>query len=222
MTPRRILKEARQKGLQIIAISDHNTAENVPAVVALSSDVVVIPSLEVTTSEEAHILALMPDLASALRLQEMIYRDLPVIGKESRLYTDQVVVDKDDYVVRFCDRLLINAVKMSAKEVVEEIHELGGLAIACHIDREVFSLLTQLGFIPEDIELDGIEISFRTSLEEAKKQYYRYLNYPWLRNSDAHSPEEIGRVTTELYLEEPTLEEIKLALRGEGQRRVVI
>jgi PHP family Zn ribbon phosphoesterase len=98
---------------------------------------------------------------------------------------------------------------------------LEGLAIAAHVDRETFGILGQLGFVPEDLHLDALELSRNTSLEEARRRYPEYAGYAFVRSSDAHSATDIGKVWTSLLLYEPSTREIKKALRGEDGRRVV-
>lgn len=222
MTPKRIIQQARQKGLDIIAISDHNSAENIPAALSASEGITVVPAMEITTSEEAHIIALMPEINPINELQRIVYSSLPEIEQTKRFYSEQVIVDENDFVRGFSKRLLINATDLSAKELIKIIHELGGLAVACHIDREVFSILTQLGFIPAELKFDALEISFRTSPQEALKEYYQYRHYPWIRSSDAHTLNDIGKVYTEFVIREPTFEEIKLAFEGKEARQVRI
>ncbi len=222
MTPKRIIQQAKQKGLDIIAISDHNSAENIPAALSASEEITVLPAMEITTSEEAHIIALMPDVNSINKLQKIVYSSLPEIEQTKRFYSEQVIVDENDFVKGFSKRLLINATEFSAKDLIGVIHELGGLAVACHIDREVFSILTQLGFIPPELKFDALEISFRTSPQDALMEYQQYRHYPWIRSSDAHTLSDIGKVYTEFVIKEPTFEEIKLALKGQGTRQIRI
>jgi len=222
MTPKRIIQQAKQKGLDIIAISDHNSAENIPAALSVSEEITVLPAMEITTSEEAHIIALMPEVNSINELQRIVYSSLPEIEQTKRFYSEQVIVDENDFVKGFNRRLLINATEFSTKELIEIIHELGGLAVACHIDREVFSILTQLGFIPPELKFDALEISFRTSPQDALMEYQQYRHYPWIRSSDAHTLNDIGKVYTEFVIKEPTFEEIKLAFKGQGTRQIKI
>jgi PHP family Zn ribbon phosphoesterase len=219
MTPGRIVSTAIERGLDIIAITDHNSAENLPGMLKIDNDLTVIPGMEITTSEEAHITALLPDLQSAFMLQEIVYESLPCTSKKEVLY-EQVVVNEKDEVLRFNDRLLIYATGLCAEDLLGHIHSIGGIAIASHIDREMYSILTQFGFIPDSFGFDALEISFRTERSLALNLYGEYSRYPWITASDAHHVMDIGRGVTEFLINEPTFNEIRLALAGIDGRGV--
>ncbi|RMG69268.1 MAG: PHP domain-containing protein, partial [Nitrospirae bacterium] len=213
MTPKRIIKRAVEQGLQIIAVTDHNSVENFPALKELAKEITVLPGMEVTTREEVHLLALMPDYESAVQLQELIYRYLPVT-KNSRISFEQMVVNAEGQLLHFNERSLIEPVDLGLDEMVDFIHSLGGLAIPSHIDRELYGILYGLGRIPEEIPFDGLEISYRTPPERAKSLYAEYSHLPWLWSSDAHQLEQIGRARSRFLLKEPSLEELSLALKA--------
>ena len=119
----------------------------------------------------------------------------------------------------FSDKLLIGATTIPLDEVLRLIHDLNGLAIASHIDREAFSIIGQLGFIPDNLGLDALEISPSITPEEAKKKYA--YNYPITSSSDAHHPDDIGKSYTTFLLQEGTVIEIKKALKNEDGRKLI-
>jgi hypothetical protein len=98
---------------------------------------------------------------------------------------------------------------------VDVIHRLGGLAIASHVDRERFSMIGQLGFIPPGLELDAVEVS----TEWAAGQDY---DYPVVTFSDAHFLDDIGKNRTCFMVagEDAPVDEIGKALRNEMGRSV--
>lgn len=220
MSPAAIAEQAKIKEIDIIGICDHNSAENVLAVMkaAQKFEISVLPGIEVTSQEEAHILALFDKLEQALKLQEIIYDNLPGENDEDT-FGMQVVVNAKGEVLRFNKRLLIGASTLSVEKVVDIIHSLNGLAIASHIDREAFSIITQLGFIPAHLKLDALEISSSISYEEAKKKFN--LTYPLTSSSDAHFLKEIGRGVTLFYLKEGNIEEIKKAFLNKEGRKII-
>jgi len=222
MSPGAILEQAARQGLDLIGISDHNSCENALAVMRAGRDrdLKVLPGMEVTSKEEVHILALFDTIESALRLQETVYTHLEG-ENDPEAFGLQVIVDEHHDVLGFSTRLLAGATKLSVDQVVELIHSLGGLAIASHIDRETFGIIGQLGFIPEELELDALELSPNTDLEEAAHRFPEYAGMAFVQSSDAHFPEDIGKVSTALLLAEPTTAEIRKAFRSEDSRRVM-
>ncbi|HUK61694.1 MAG TPA: PHP domain-containing protein, partial [Dongiaceae bacterium] len=136
-----MMRAAHEAGLDAVAICDHNAAENVGAAVraGLAARVAVIPGMEITSEEEAHIVALLPDVEAAERLQAAVYADLPGENDE-RAFGSQVIVDEAGEVLGFNQHLLIGATRWSVEHVVEAVHRERGLAIAAHVDRERFGL----------------------------------------------------------------------------------
>lgn len=222
MTPRSVVEISQKRNLDIIAICDHNCAGNVKAAMnaAKQTGVTVIPGMEICSSEEVHLIALFSSEAKALQMQEYVLNNLP--GENNpELFGYQVVANEMDEVLEQSDRLLIGAVSVSLKRLVEKIHELEGIAIAAHIDKSAFSILAQLGFIPPDLLLDGVEVSFLERPETAGEKFLYGSTLPCITSSDAHFPHEIGRVTTKFFIAEPTLEEMKLALLGQNGRKLI-
>ena len=220
--PRRIVRRALEEHLDIVAVSDHNTAENAAATLRAAKDtgLTVWPAIELTSEEEAHILGLFETMQDILPLQDEVFRNLPQAPPNHSLVKDQVIVDEDDIVTGFSSRNLISATELDVYEIVELIHRRGGLAIASHIDRGAFSIITQLGFIPPDLELDAVEISPSMTVAEARAAYGSAIRLPMVRFSDAHRPEDIGRTTTEFLLAAPAIEEVRMALREKNGRKI--
>ena len=221
MGPRAIVAKAVQRGLDVIGVADHNSAENALAVVnaAARRNLTVLAGLEVTTQEEVHVLALFDRVEEAQQLQELVYQHLPG-ENDPEAFGLQVVVSADHDVVGFNTRLLAGAAELSLERVVESIHALGGLAIAAHADRPAFGILGQLGFIPEQLPLDAVELSANTTPEEFRRRFPECAGRTFLRGSDAHTLEDVGTASTFFRLREPTTAEIKKAFRGEGGRQL--
>ncbi|MCP2520220.1 PHP domain-containing protein [Candidatus Aminicenantes bacterium AC-335-B20] len=220
MAPSRIIEKSRENKLDLIAICDHNSSENVDALMKACHDqkIRVIPGMEVTSKEEVHILALFENRDKAIEFQEVIYDNLP--GKnEEDLYGMQVVVNEKGEVIDFNQKLLIGATTLSVEDIVEYIHSFNGLAIASHIDREAFSIIGQLGFIPPDLELDALEISPRIDYYEAQGKFN--FSFPLICSSDAHYLDEIGRGFTIFLIESANIYEIKKALKEENGRKIL-
>lgn len=223
MTPSRIVKRAIEKGLNIIAITDHNSAENVISAKksAEGTGLIVLAGMEVTSNEEAHVLAIFDDTDSVIKLQDVVYKNLmhgeynlPLNKGGMGWFGEQVVVNEKDEVLEFNRRLLIGATSLTVHTIVNTIHSLGGLVVASHIDRDAFGIISHLGFIPPDLKFDALEISPNMPVEEAKEKFKEYSHIPWILSSDAHSLEDIGKRTTIFFIEEPTMSEIASALKN--------
>ena len=216
MQAKAIVKQARRMGLDMIGICDHNSAENVAAVVKAGSreGLSVVAGMEITSRQEVHILGLFENESSVMQMQQLVYDTLN--GQtDDESFGSQTLVDEWDHVVGTSHKLLVGATTLSVEQIVEAIHKHGGLAIASHVDRERFSLIGQLGFIPKGLRLDAVEVGHPSS---ARQDY----GYPVIASSDAHFLEDIGKCVTSLLVEEISLDEIRMALRGEKGRKVVL
>jgi len=220
MSPRRILTAAKKKEIDIIGICDHNSSENSLAVMnaAKKMNINVFPGMEVTSQEEVHVLALFDEIENALKLQEYVYENLPGENDEEA-FGMQIIVNEKEEVLGSNNKLLIGATTIPLEKIIKTIHSLNGIAIASHIDRESFSIIAQLGFIPDNLELDALEISPAITREEAKKRYSN--DYPITCSSDAHYPDDIGKAFTSFLLNDGTLTEVKKALRNEDGRKLI-
>lgn len=221
MSPREVVNAAVQKGLDLIGICDHNSAENVSAVKKAGerNGLTVLGGMEVTSSEEAHLLVYFEDDDDLLAFQEYVYRHLTGRNDE-HAFGLQVIADDEDGVTGFCDKLLIAATSLSAEAITAKTRSARGesLVIAAHVDRESFSIIGQLGFIPPGLALDAVEVSGMPAAE-VKKKFPGCGDYPAVASSDAHRPEDIGKRFTWLTIETGTIGEIKKALAGTDGRK---
>ena len=228
MTPRRIVERALEEGLDIIAISDHNSMRNAQAVAeaARGTKLTVLHGMEVTTAEEVHVLGIFGDPKGARGLQDLVDRNLPGANKPEALGY-QVLMDANDEILGSDDHLLAGATTLPVEDAVAAIHEAGGVAIASHVDRTFYGIFSQLGWIPDGLELDGLEIYWSMPIDRAKARHPQIEGRPLLRGSDAHSEEDIGRAWTKLEVgafdvgdAAAAHEEIRLAILGEKGRNV--
>ncbi|KPJ72572.1 hypothetical protein AMJ52_05865 [candidate division TA06 bacterium DG_78] len=222
MSPKRIVDRAIANKLDIIGICDHNSAENIEATQKSASKekITVLAGMEVTTSEEVHLIAFFDNSEHVLVLQKSVYEHLPSKENDEKLFGEQIIVNEFDEVEGYNKRLLITATSLTLKELVNKIHSLGGLVIASHIDRETYSIIGQLGFIPDNLELDALEISPIISRSEAIKKFPQIENYPLICASDAHFLQDIGCTSTTFLLEKPTIDEIKKAFMNQQGRKI--
>jgi len=221
MSPQKIPAQARRQGVELIAICDHNSAKNVPAVIrcAEGTGIVVLPGMEICTSEEIHLLAIFENLDLVEQMQSLIYRHLE--GRNNpEVFGLQVIANELDEVMGYEEKLLSRGINLTVDQVVDKIHRLGGVAVASHIDRESYSVISQLGFIPDTLRFDALELTRHIRTEEARKRFAGSRTWTFIRNSDAHYLDDIGINTCEYLLECPTYAEISKALKGEDGRMV--
>jgi PHP family Zn ribbon phosphoesterase len=222
MYPRAVVAMSLARRLDVVAICDHNSSENVQFVIkcAEGTGLTVLPGMEITSSEEVHVLALFDKLENLNHLQDLVYRHLP--GKnDENVFGCQAIVNEHDEVEGLSERLLIGATTLALHEIVNEIHSFGGLAIAAHIDRESFGILGQLGFLPDDLALDALEISRRTGLAAARQRWPELARIAFIESSDSHIITDIGKGITRAFLEEATTAELRMAFEKTNGRYIL-
>jgi 3',5'-nucleoside bisphosphate phosphatase len=222
MTPRAIVQACVARGLDVIAICDHNSARNTAATMraAQGTCLTVFAGIEINTAEEVHILGVFRSDQAALTVQEEIYSRLPGENDET-VFGYQVVVDEDDFVEDMDQRLLIGATTLTSQRVVDLIQQAGGVAIASHVDRQGFGIFSQLGFIPDSMRLDALEVSRHSTFEELQRRYPQAKGYSLVTGSDAHSLEDIGAAVTLAEMEGPSFDELRMALASQKGRRII-
>jgi hypothetical protein len=223
MLPEFILERAIELGLDIIAVTDHNSSENAAAMIhaGQGTGIDVWPGMEIQSREEAHLLCLFDTLEQALAWQDAVYASLPPIKNRPSVFGEQVVLTPEGEPVGYNDRLLATSTALSVEEVVKGVQALGGLCIPAHVDRPAYSLIANLGFIPPDLDIPGVEISHLLGPKEARARFPQLARYGLIADSDAHRLSEMRRRTT-LKMAHRTVAELALALAGVGDRGVWI
>ena len=152
MTPANIVGMAALKELDLIAVTDHNSCKNCPAVLTLAEayGLTALPGMELTTSEEVHVVCLFADLQDALAFDEYVYRHMIPFPNNEKIFGKQQIMDVDENVIGTIPNLLINATDISFDDVYELVQTYNGIMIPAHIDKNANSLLANLGFIPPD------------------------------------------------------------------------
>ena len=210
MTPANICGMAMLKGLQMIALTDHNTARNLPAMQACADayGLLLIPGMEITTKEEVHLLGYFPSVEKALDFSEFLRPHMPPKKNRPSLFGNQLVMDEDDNIIAEEDELLIGASDLPLAGLTELVREAGGVPVPAHINRGSNGLLVNLGFMPPDLNYTAVEV-WRALPCPHSPQEGRVV----LHSSDAHYLGDIleAEITTEL--EEPTVEAFLEMLR---------
>jgi 3',5'-nucleoside bisphosphate phosphatase len=220
MSPKNIVERAREIGLQIIAITDHNMTENSFYTWELGKKygITVLSGMELQTLEEIHLLSIFDEYGVALDFQKRIYDLLPDVHNDIDFYGDQIVVDTENEIVRSEERLLLNSVQISIDDAVNLIKSMGGIAIPSHIDATTFSIISQLGYVPDNIPFDALELRHPEKAEDLLPLILR-KNVPLVSFSDAHYIKDIGRRKIILDLDGPNCFEIAKALKTMGSQK---
>jgi PHP family Zn ribbon phosphoesterase len=221
MLPELIVERAQELGLQIIAVTDHNSAENVAAVVnaAQHTGITVLPGMEVQTREEVHLLTLFDTLEQMASWQEQVYASLPPLVNDEALFGEQLVLDAAGEPLGYLERLLMTSTDFSVEDVVQLVQELDGLCVPAHVDRTMYSIIANLGFVPPELDVAGVEISTNIGPVEARERFPQLSRYSLVANGDAHRLREMVRRTT-YRMAAPTVAEIGLTLAGVEAREV--
>ena len=219
MSPEQIVEAAIAKGLDIIAITDHNSTRQCKAVIEVGEErgLKVIGGAEITTREEVHCVTLFEDIESLSVFQEYLDDFLPNIPNDPDSFGHQVWVNRDEEIEGIEPRLLLSGLEQSIEDVERKVHSLNGIFIPAHVDRPMFGLFSQLGFIPDTLACDALEVTANVTPGFFKSTRIRD-NYPVISNSDAHYLNQIGSNFTTYMMESPTFAELKKALIKLGIR----
>lgn len=221
MTPPLIIRQAKRQGLSLIAITDHNACDNVESLIQASNGtgVHVLPGMEFQSKEEVHLLCLFDTVGQCQQWEAEVFEKLPLVSNEEELFGAQFVVDPAGGWVRTEERLLAVSADIGLEEAVSRVRSIGGMVIPAHVDRPSFSLLSNLGMIPDSLEVDGLEVTPRFVPSTGLRRWPQLRNWPVIVNGDAHRLEEIGNRTL-FTMAAPEVREITLALKGEEGRQV--
>ena len=212
MTPWNMVGMAKIKGLDVIAITDHNAVLNAEDAIAAGKEygVAVIPGMEITSREEVHVLAYFYTLEEALRAGEELYNHLPEVANQPALFGNQLIMRDGDQPGGTLEKLLINATDMSVEQVCAFVKKYGGIAIPAHINRGSNGMIGALGLMPFLPEYPVVEVYAGVPCP-AYASKGRFV----LHSSDAHRLEDIQEQVFELDAE-PTVQGILDLLRAKS------
>ncbi len=196
MTPNNIVNMAYIKGLDVIAITDHNTCGNAEAAIKAAGDnILVIPGMEIETSEEIHVVSYFPDIERAKEAEKIVKAHLPFIENNVEIYGNQFYMNEEDEIIGEEKSLLVTATTLDIYEVFKLVKDCSGIAVPAHIDKQSYSVISNLGLLPGDIDIKSVEITPRR--RNLLENEYKEFNI--LSNSDAHYLENI--LEREFYIE---------------------
>ncbi len=224
MSPIKIIEKAVKKGISIIGITDHNTTRhcNLIRKLAEPAGIFTLMGAEVTTREEVHCLSFFENDDQLSDFQLYLEKYIIRIPNDPEKFGFQVVVDENELIIDDIEFLLISALDQSLEQVEQKVHSLGGIFIPAHIDRPSFSIISQLGFIPDNLQIDGIEISANCKKDSVLPFIGQHNTKSFIRSSDAHYADQVGKTFSTFEIEHCSFNEIKMALQGSSGRNVTI
>lgn len=219
MIPPLIVEEALQRGIRLLAITDHNATANIPAVqrAAFGTELSVLAGMELQTREEVHVLCLFDKYEQAAALQTWVDAHLPDTPNNVEFFGEQFVVDDTGDFIRREERLLLTSADASLREAWEQVSRLGGLFIPAHVNRTANGLLALLGLIPDDFPVEALEISRHISPQDAPKKFPQLAGYPLIQDGDVHYLDDfLGSTLWEI--EKPCVAELRQAIKAQNGR----
>ncbi len=224
MSPGTIINFAKEKNLDLIAVTDHNSTLQCKLVKELAEEkgLALLCGVEVTTREEVHCLAYFKDLETLNLFQQYLDDNLPKIPYSPEKLGYQVVVDRAEKITDMVENFLNVGLNQSIDQVEQKVHQLGGLFVPAHIERPMYGIINQLGFIPKNLSCDALGIMSGSTDEAIRKKFRLDESIALLKASDAHTPFMIGDGVTIFEMNDLSFEEIVKAIHRTDGRKTTI
>lgn len=216
MTPGNIVGMAALKGLDVIAVTDHNSCRNCPAVLSLAQQygVMAVPGMEINTSEEVHAVCLFPELEQAMAFDAYVYERLMKFPNREEIFGKQQICDENDICTGTEPYLLINSADISFDGLYELVESFGGVMFPAHVEKSANSLIANLGFVPPDSKFKTAEVKNLKKLHEVRKTNPYLETCRIVSNSDAHYLEHIHEPVLTIPVREKSVYAVIDYLRG--------
>lgn len=214
MTPANIAGMAAVKGLDVIALTDHNSCKNCPAAMhhGAAYGVTVIPGMELTTEEEVHVICLFPSIEDALAFDALVYEKIIPVPNREDIFGRQQIMNAKDEVTGKVEHLLINATSISFDEVFPLVKSFHGIAYPAHVDKSSTSLISNLGFVPPESTFTCAEFHDFKNLHRIRREHPYFTACNVICCSDAHYLEDIHEPEYQLFAESRSIPDILRAV----------
>ena len=210
MTPNNIVNMAMLNELDMIAVTDHNSCANCRSAMKVGEKIgiTVVPGMELCTSEEIHNVCLFPSIEKATDFSDYIHSTLPNVPNREKIFGEQLVMDDADGILGKEEILLTTASNVSISELDELVSKYDGVCYPAHIDRNSYSIISNLGTIDSSFNFNCAEVADIDTIDTLKKQH-PYLNeLKILSGSDAHYLEHMRLKEHYIEPEENSIEAI--------------
>ena len=210
MTPNNLVNMAKLLGLDVIALTDHNTSLNCEAAIKVGEEVglLVIPGMELTTAEDIHAVCLFPTLEQALHFSRYVDENRFKVPNKAEIYGRQVIMNENDEEIGEIEHLLLPASFIGMYDAYRKAREFGGICYPAHIDRDSLSILSVLGEIDPYCGFRTAELADISKLPELRKQHPILDHMNIITCSDAHYLENMRDAANTLELPELTREAV--------------
>lgn len=224
MSPHSLIQRLKELNIEWIAVTDHNSLANCPAYakVARQNGIAFTYGVEIQTSEEIHLLAYFDDEIKAMEFDQELYNALLPIPNDADFFGDQVVIDSDENIIRIEERALSNSVIWNIEEAKQMVESYSGFCVPAHIDAYTNSIISQLGFLPMDLQFSILGITSGLIINDFLGQHPELSNYTFLRASDAHYLNDLGCGSSKIYVEYPSVPELIMAANNINNRKIEI
>ncbi len=204
MTPYNLVNMAKLMGYDIIALTDHNSCLNCPAAIKVGEEIglIVVPGMELCTSEEIHTVCLFGSLEKALEFSEYVKTTMPPVMNDENIFGNQYIMDNTDQILGKEDYLLTTASGISIDDVVKEVTRFGGVVFPAHLDRASYSVLSVLGFMYPEMNFTAAGFTHKAYIPQYEEKHELLKSMHHLRNSDAHYLENMVEASVEIDLPE--------------------
>ncbi|MBQ7316626.1 MAG: PHP domain-containing protein [Clostridia bacterium] len=188
MTPNNIAGVCALAGLQIAALTDHNSVKNCPAFyqAAKKQGIIPIAGMELTTAEDIHVVCLFEELADAMAFGDAVDERRIRISNRVDIFGDQIIMNAEDEPIGIEEDLLPNATMLSLDDVPPLVEQYCGVCFPAHIDRDANGIIAILGTVPEHPAFACAELRDYINKEEYQAKYPILQNKRLLCGSDAH------------------------------------
>lgn len=188
MTPNNIAGMGVLNGLNIMALTDHNTAKNCPAFfkAAKRNGIIPVAGMELTTAEDIHIVCLFEELDAAMEFDAFVGKHRTLIPNRPDIFGQQHITDENDEIIGEDKYLLPNATDITVDEAYDTVKAHGGIAYPAHVDREANGLIATLGDFPPYMSFTAAEFHDSDNIADYEEKYPALKNKLKIVSSDAH------------------------------------
>lgn len=216
MTPANIVGMAAVKGLDVIALTDHNSCKNCTAALYHGQNygITVIPGMELCTAEEVHVVCLFTSLADALSFDAYVYKHMLPVKNKEEIFGRQQIMDEQDEVIGTVGNLLISATDISFDDVFSLVSSYHGIAYPAHVDKSSSSILSNLGFVPPDSTFTCAEFHDLKNLHRIQREHPYFLQCNIISSSDAHYLNDIREPEYQIFSKSKEIKDILAAIQN--------